>query len=181
MEKNVCVFLGSREGNDPVFRKSVEAFAAALVRRDLGLVFGGSDVGLMKVLSETVLNLGGRAIGVFPDGVFARARPSRNLTELHRVSSMHERKACMAELSHMFVALPGGLGTLEEVFEAISWTQIGVHAKPCGFLNVSGYYDQVLGFLDHAVHSGFLDKPQRRLIHSAPHADELLALLIDRN
>jgi uncharacterized protein (TIGR00730 family) len=173
-EKKICVFLGSRPGNSPVFTEHARRFAQAMVDKNIDLVFGGSNMGLMQTVSETVLGAGGHVTGVFPEGLFAKARASENLSELHRVSSMHERKALMAELSSGFVALPGGLGTLEEIFEALTWTQIGIHAKPCGFLNTDGYYDHLLAFLDNCMQKGFMDSDHRDMIFAESDPEILL-------
>lgn len=164
MGRNVCVFLGSRLGARSRYRVETERFARALVAHGLSLVYGGSDAGLMNVAAETVLAAGGHVTGVFPERVFRRGRFKREVSDLRRVSTMHERKALMAELSSAFVALPGGLGTLEEIFEAVAWAQIGIHKKPCAFLNIDGYYDGLLAFLDHCVEEGFIEPRHRGLV-----------------
>jgi uncharacterized protein (TIGR00730 family) len=149
---------------------------AELARRDIGVVYGGGNVGLMGVLADAVLLAGGEVIGVIPRGLVARELAHGGVTELHVVNSMHERKALMASLSDAFIAMPGGFGTLEEFCEAVTWTQLGVHAKPCGLLNVDGFYDALLAFFAHALGEQFL-----RPTHSAivvAEADPLR--LIDR-
>lgn len=134
------------------------------MERGLGLVYGGASVGIMGVLADTVLSLGGRVTGVMPESIVRKEVAHRGLTELHVTSSMHERKMLMAELSDAFVALPGGIGTLEEVFEAWTWAQLGLHAKPCGLLNVAGYYDGLITFLDHTVAERFVKEANRSML-----------------
>lgn len=141
-----------------------------LVARGMGLVYGGGHVGLMGVIADAVLEAGGEAIGVIPHALAAREIAHQRLTTLHVVASMHERKAMMADLADAFVAMPGGFGTYEELFEAITWTQLGLHKKPCGLLNVAGFFDPVVGFIDHAVAEQFI-RPQHRavlLVESEP-------------
>ena len=136
---------------------------AELARRNIGLVYGGGNVGLMGIIADSVLRSGGEAQGVIPEHLMAREVGHRGLTKLHVVRSMHERKALMADLSDAFVALPGGFGTLEEFCEVVTWTQLGLHAKPCGVLNVLGYYSPLLQMFDHAVEERFL-KPENRAL-----------------
>ncbi|MCU1349568.1 MAG: family Rossman fold protein [Acidobacteria bacterium] len=146
--------------------------AAALVEANVGLVYGGGRVGLMGVVADEVLRLGGSATGVIPRTLWEREVGHNGLTELHVVETMHERKAMMAALSDGFIALPGGLGTIEEIFEIWTWGQLGIHAKPIGFLNVLDYYTPLMEFLDHAVDSGFI-RPQHRavaIVDDDPHA-----------
>lgn len=149
----------------------------ALARRGIELVFGGGRVGLMGVLADAVLAAGGRAIGVIPDALVARELAHRGLTELRVVGSMHERKALMAALSDAFLALPGGFGTLEEYCEALTWAQLGLHAKPCGLLNVAGFYDALLELFDHAVSEQFVPGPHRLLVLVDEDPQRLLDLL----
>jgi len=172
--KRVCVFCGSSHGRDPRYRESASRLAQALVARGLGLVFGGGSVGLMGVLADAVLGAGGEAIGVIPHGLAAREVAHRGLRDLRVVPSMHARKSLMAELSDAFLALPGGFGTFEELFEVITWAQLGIHRKPIGLLNVAGYYDGLIGFLDHAVAEGFVSAGNRRLVQVADTPDALL-------
>jgi uncharacterized protein (TIGR00730 family) len=143
--KRICVFCGSSAGNRPEYRVAAEGLGAELVRRKIGLVYGGGNVGLMGVLADAVLRAGGEAVGVIPEHLMGREVGHKGLTKLHVVHSMHERKALMADLSDAFVALPGGFGTLEEFCEAATWTQLGLHAKPCGVLNVLGYLHSLAG------------------------------------
>ncbi len=175
--KYVCVFCGSSRGARPEYAEAARALGQALLRRGLGLVYGGSNVGLMGVLSNTMLEGGGEAIGVMPG--FMRAFEPRDdrLTRLIVTDSMHARKAKMAELSDAFIALPGGFGTLEELLEIITHAQIGQHRKPIGLLNAAGYYDPLLVMIDHAVTEGFVRNGHQALVQSSPDADHLLDLL----
>lgn len=165
---NICVFCGSSSGEGNVYQEAAEVLAARLVANGLGLVYGGAQVGLMGRIADAVLQRGGRVTGVIPGALFPKEIPHQGLTQLHVVDSMHERKRLMYELSDAFIALPGGLGTLDELFEILTWGQLGLHAKPCGLLNVAGYFDKILEFLDEAVARKFL-KPQHRklLLHGA--------------
>jgi uncharacterized protein (TIGR00730 family) len=159
--KRICVFCGSSPGSRPEYRTAAEEMGAELARRGTGLVYGGGNVGLMGVLADAVLREGGEVIGVIPENLMAREVGHNGLTKLHVVRSMHERKALMADLSDAFIAMPGGYGTLEEFCEIVTWAQLGLHAKPCGVLNVLGYYSPLLAMFDHAVEERFL-KPENR-------------------
>jgi len=175
-ERKICVFTGSRHGASSAYADAAEQLARDLVERGFGLVYGGGNVGLMNIIADTVLELGGHVTGVIPNALMSKEVAHRGLSELRVVNSMHERKALMAELSDGFIALPGGIGTMEEFFEVLSWAQLGIHNKPCGLLNVSGYYDPLIEFLDHAVSQDFV-KPKHRallLVESEP------AILLDR-
>ena len=154
--KRVAVFCGSSDGARPAYADAARALGAELVRRGLGLVYGGGSVGLMGVLADAVLAQGGEVIGVIPEPLAARELAHLRLTELRVVASMHERKATMASLVDGFITLPGGLGTLEETLEILTWAQLGIHRKPVGVLNVAGYYDGLLRMLSHAVREGFV-------------------------
>jgi uncharacterized protein (TIGR00730 family) len=165
--KSICVFCGSSSGGAPAYRESAQALGQELVRRGLRLVYGGGNVGLMGVLADTVMREGGEAIGVIPRALRAKEVAHLALTQLRVVGSMHERKALMAELCDAFLALPGGFGTLEEFCEVLTWAQLGLHAKPCGLLNVNGYYDPLLKLFDHAVTEGFLRAENRSLVLAA--------------
>jgi uncharacterized protein (TIGR00730 family) len=160
---SVCVFCGSSAGNDPRFAEAANEFGALLAREGITLVYGGGHVGLMGILADAVLANGGKVTGVIPRALWDREVGHRNLTELHVVESMHERKALMASLADAFVALPGGLGTLEEIFEVWTWAQLGIHDKPVGFLDVDGFYAPLLAFLDHGVDAGFVRAPHRAM------------------
>lgn len=162
--KRVCVFCGSSPGAREDYAATARQLAGDLVARGCELVYGGGNVGLMGVVADAVLARGGRVIGVIPEVLLAKEVAHRGLTELRVVASMHERKAVMADLADAFVALPGGLGTLEELFEVLTWSQLGLHAKPCGLLNVCGYFDGLLAFLDHAVQERLLKDKHRALL-----------------
>jgi uncharacterized protein (TIGR00730 family) len=150
-----------------------------MARRNIEIVYGGGNVGLMGVVADAALDAGGRVIGVIPEALVSRELAHRQVSELHVVTSMHERKALMAELSHGFVALPGGFGTLEEFCEVVTWTQLGVHAKPCGLLNVAGYYDGLLAFLRHAMDEGFLRPTHFDIVVAATGTSEMLDRLLE--
>ncbi len=160
----VCVFCGSSPGARPEYTETAQDLGSLLVERGLGLVFGGADVGLMGRLADAVMSEGGEAIGVIPQALVDREIAHLGLSDLRVVGSLHERKATMAELSDAFIALPGGLGTLEELFEVYTWSQLGLHAKPCALLNVAGYFDALAGFLDHAVAERFVTEHHRETL-----------------
>lgn len=160
----LCVFTGSRVGRNDRYREAAIALGGAMASRKIRLVFGGGNVGLMGVIADTVLAAGGEAVGVIPEMLKKREVAHQELTELHVVESMHTRKALMARLSDGFVAMPGGLGTLEELFEVLTWSQLGIHSKPCGLLNVDGYYDGLVSFVDRQVREGFVAREHRELL-----------------
>jgi uncharacterized protein (TIGR00730 family) len=162
--KRICVFAGSSPGANDAYRNAAIDLGEALAERDVELVYGGGCVGLMGVLADAALARGGRVIGVIPHTLMVREVGHRALTELHVVDSMHERKAMMAELSEGFIALPGGFGTLEEMFEILTWAQLGLHGHPCGLLNVEGYFDSLLAFLDHSVEQAFVRDAHRAML-----------------
>ena len=170
----VCVFCGSNSGAGDDYANAARDVAAALVRENLTLVYGGGRVGLMGVVADEVLRRGGRAIGVIPRPLWDREVGHTALTEVHIVETMHERKAKMADLADAFIALPGGLGTIEEIFEIWTWAQLGMHAKPVGFLNVSDYYTPLMAFLDHAVAERFIRPDIRDVAMIETTADALL-------
>lgn len=172
--KSMCVFAGSSPGNDPAVAEAARTLGRELVSRGYGLVYGGAKVGLMGMVADTVLAAGGHVFGVMPDFLATKEIAHTGLPELRITSSMHERKNLMAERAHGFIALPGGFGTIEEYFEAITWAQLGLHSKPCGLLNVSGYYDSLLAFLDHAVSCQLLRKENRDMVITASDPRELL-------
>ena len=159
--RRLCVYCGSSPGAEPAYADAVGALARACVERGIGLVYGGGDVGLMGVLADTALAAGGEVIGVIPEGLLAREVGHRELDDLRVVGSMHERKALMAELSDAFVAAPGGIGTLEELVEAFTWAQLGIHHKPVALLDVAGYWAPLAQWLDQAVGQRFL-RPEHR-------------------
>ena len=177
--KRICVFCGSSEGTRPEYGAAAEEMAAELVRRNVGLVYGGSKVGLMGVIADAVLKAGGEVQGVIPESLMSLEVGHRGLTKLHVVRSMHERKALMADLSDAFVAMPGGFGTLEEFCEVVTWTQLGLHLKPCGILNVLNYYSALLRMFDHAVEERFLKRENRALVLARNKPADLLQALAE--
>jgi len=172
--KTICVYCGSSPGRQQVYAEAARALGRALLARGLGLVYGGASIGLMGVLADTVLAGGGRVVGVIPQALARREVAHAGLTELIVTASMHERKTRMAELSDGFIALPGGIGTFEELFEIWTWAQLGIHHKPVGLLNVAGYFDALLSFLDHATQEQFLKASQRQLLLAECEAPALL-------
>src|SRR3954470_18079671 len=172
----LCVYAGSNAGTRPGYAAAATALAETMAARDIGLVYGGGKVGLMGVLADTILGAGGEAIGVMPQALVDREIAHRGLTELRVVGSMHERKALMAELAGGFVAVPGGIGTLEELIEVFTWSQLGIHAKPLGVLDAEGFYAALGAFLDHMVDEGFLRAESRASLH----ADSDPGALLDR-
>lgn len=163
--KRVCVFAGSRYGDVPAYRTGARELGRALARRGIELVYGGSGSGLMGEVADGALEKAGQSvIGVMPRGLFRNERAHPRLTQMIAVEDLHQRKATMARLSDAYIALPGGYGTLEELFETISWAQLGIHQKPVGLLNLAGYYDPLLELVDHAVRSGFIPPAQRELL-----------------
>jgi uncharacterized protein (TIGR00730 family) len=161
--RRVCVFCGSSPGARPAYAAAARALGAAVAAEGLGLVYGGANVGLMKVVADAALAGGAEVIGIIPESLMTRELGHPGLTTLHVVPSMHARKALMADHADAFVALPGGFGTFEEFFEVVTWTQLGLHAKPCGLLNVDGFYDPLLAFVDHATAERFI-RPETRAI-----------------
>ncbi|NCD24902.1 MAG: TIGR00730 family Rossman fold protein [Deltaproteobacteria bacterium] len=170
--RRVCVFLGSNPGHDPAYRQTATALGAELAARGLGLVYGGSGVGLMGALARSVLDHGGQVTGIIPESLKAREVAFEGLRDLRVVGSMHQRKALMAELADGFIAMPGGLGTLEEFVEVLTWAQLGMHKKPCALLNTAGIFDGLLDLLDYLVGQGFVAQPHRDmiLVHEQPAA-----------
>lgn len=162
--KRICVFAGSNPGVNPAFEQIAQDLGRELVARELDLVYGGSNMGLMGRVANSVLAGGGKAIGIMPTGLFRGEIVHTGLTELHEVNTMHERKAMMNDLSDGFIALPGGYGTFEEIFEVVSWGQIGIHTKPIGLLNVDGYYTPLMEMVNHATAAGFIPVMQGELI-----------------
>ena len=170
----VCVFCGSSAGTRPEYAEAARVLAAELARRRLGLVYGGGSVGIMGILADAALAAGAEVIGVIPRPLASRELAHAGLTELRVVESMHERKATMAALADGFIALPGGLGTLEETLEILTWAQLGIHAKPVAALNTAGYWDSLIGLLGHAVAEGFIRREYAALMLFANTPDELL-------
>lgn len=175
--QSVCVFCGSNTGNGDVYSAAARALAAATVRRGLRLVYGGGSIGLMGVLGDAALAAGGHVIGVTPRRLLERELVHTGLTELHVVETMNEHKALMAQLSDAFIALPGGMGTLDELFEMLTWTQLGFHRKPCGVLDAGNYFDRLMAFLDHAVAERFVMPEHRSMLIAEVDSDRLLERL----
>jgi uncharacterized protein (TIGR00730 family) len=173
----VCVFAGSSPGARSSYRHAAEALGQALSRRGIDVVFGGGRVGLMGALADAALRAGGRVVGVIPAALEAKELGHTGLTELRVVRSMHERKATMADLSDGFIALPGGWGTLDELFEILTWGQLGLHTKPCGLLNVDGYFDGLLSFMQHLVDERFVRAENSAMLSVATEPDALLDLM----
>jgi len=175
--KRICVFCGASPGNDPRHAEAARALGRAIAARGLELVYGGGSIGLMGTVADAALAAGARVIGVIPQVLQIRELAHRGLSELRVVGSMHERKALMAELSGGFIALPGGMGTLEELSEVLTWAQLGLHARPVGLLDVGGYYRPLVAFFDQAVASGFLRPAHRAILQEAEAPEALLDLL----
>jgi uncharacterized protein (TIGR00730 family) len=172
--QRICVFCGSSFGTDPVFRRAARDVGVLLARRGLELVYGGGNVGLMGELANASLEHGGHVIGVIPRSLADRELAHTGLSDLRIVESMHERKAVMADLADAFVALPGGLGTLEEFCEILTWAQLGFHAKPCGLLSIDNYFKRLLDFLDQTVAAGFLRSEHLQMVFVEQDAETLL-------
>ncbi|MCK0154419.1 TIGR00730 family Rossman fold protein [Alcanivorax sp. S6407] len=172
--KKICVYCGSSSGKGDAYLSAADSLAQALVERELGLVYGGASIGVMGALAKAVMERGGEVIGIMPEALMSREIGSDHLTELQVVASMHERKAAMAEQSDGFIALPGGMGTFEELFEILTWAQLGFHNKPVGLLNINGYYDHLLRFLNHAVDEGLLRQQHRKLLRVSETTGDLL-------
>ncbi|MEB0140042.1 MULTISPECIES: TIGR00730 family Rossman fold protein [unclassified Undibacterium] len=172
--KSICVYCGSAAGVSPAYAAAARELAATLVAQDLHLIYGGGNVGLMGIVADEVMRLGGRVTGVIPQALMDKEVGHTGLTQLHVVNNMHERKALMAQLSDAFIALPGGIGTLEELFEVFTWAQLGFHNKPLGLLNVAGFYDGLLTFLSHAQTQGFLLSTHLDLLFAETEAAALL-------
>lgn len=175
--RNICVFCGSQSGADPRYRQAAIELGGLLAQRGHGLVYGGGHVGLMGIIADAVLEAGGSVTGVIPKPMTERELAHETVTKLYVVSSMHERKALMASLSDAFIALPGGYGTLEELFEVIAWAQLGIHRKPIGLLNVAGYFDALLSLVEHMIGEGFIKTKHRGLFVTAEQPQALLDAL----
>ena len=171
--QQICVYCGSSSGNDDAWVDAATSLGETLAARGLGLVYGGADCGLMGAVADATLGAGGEVVGIIPKA-FAHQVAHKGLVDLRVVSSMHERKVEMFKLADACIALPGGFGTLEEILEVITWSQLGMHGKPCGLLNVNGYYDLLLQFLDSSVTSGFIKQVHRDLLYVADNVDDLL-------
>ena len=173
--KRLCVYCGSASGNSPAFTVAARELGEAIATRGIELVYGGAYVGLMREVADAALAKGGKVIGVLPRFMSSKELAHATLTELHLVDTMHQRKQLMAELANGFVALPGGFGTMEEIFEAMTWAQLHLHRYPCALLNVSGYYDSLLKFLDDSVKAGFVRQDLRDSLIVGVSVSELFA------
>jgi uncharacterized protein (TIGR00730 family) len=178
MMKRLCVFCGSATGSDPLHAAAARDFGTLLVRRGWGLVFGGGHIGLMGVLADAALAAGGEVIGVIPQALVDRELAHPRLADLRIVGSMHERKALMADLSHAFVALAGGYGTADELFEMLTWAQLHIHHKPIGLLNTADFFEPLLAWIDRAVAAGFIKPIHRNLVRVESDAERLLERLL---
>ena len=176
--KRICIFCGGNPGKRPEYLEAGVALGRHLAREGIGVVYGGASVGIMGAVADAALAAGGEVVGVIPDVLVDREVAHRGLTELHVVRSMHERKAKMAELSDAFVALPGGIGTFEEFFEIWTWAVLGIHRKPCAWLNVAGYYDALVAAADRMVTEGFLSPEHRSIAIVESNVEALLARLV---
>ncbi|MQX52063.1 LOG family protein [Alcanivorax sediminis] len=172
--KKICVYCGSSSGKGDAYLAAADKLADALVSRGLELVYGGASIGIMGALASAVMERGGSVIGIMPQALMRREIGNDHLTELQVVDSMHERKAAMADQSDGFIALPGGMGTFEELFEILTWAQLGFHNKPVGLLNIDGYYDHLIQFLDHTVEQGLLRQQHRDLLRVQQDPETLL-------
>jgi uncharacterized protein (TIGR00730 family) len=175
--KRVAVFCGSSRGADPIYAESARLLGQSLARRGIGLVYGGGQIGLMGIVADAVMEAGGEVIGVIPEALALKEVAHEGLTEMRVVGSMHERKAIMADLADAFIAMPGGFGTFEEFCEIVTWAQLGLHTKPCGLLNVKGYYDSLIALFDHGLNEGFIRPQHRSLVLQETDPDQLMDLL----
>ena len=174
----ICVFCGSKTGTNPLFLETAVELGRVLAQRGLGLVYGGASIGLMGAVADSVMGCGGRVVGVIPEAMATKEVAHEGLSEMHVVSSMHERKSMMARLADGFVALPGGFGSFEELLEMITWAQLGIHRKPVAILNVSGYYDPLIQLFERAIEEGFIKPRNRQLVVVKQEPDELLETLL---
>lgn len=176
--RSLCVYCGASSGHSPVYADAAAQLAAAMVARNIDLVYGGGNIGLMGRIADEVMQRGGKVVGVIPKALLDREVGHHGLTRLHVVDDMHQRKAMMADLSDGFIAMPGGWGTLEELFEMLTWLQLGFHSKPIGLLNANGFYDKLLDFMSHQVSEGFLSAVQATLIMQDTVAESLIARMV---
>jgi uncharacterized protein (TIGR00730 family) len=176
-QPHICVFCGSADGVDPAYAQAARELGQRIAESGMGLVYGGATVGLMGVVADTAIAGGAEVVGVMPDVLMGREIAHRKVTHFHVVKTMHERKALMYDHADAFITLPGGYGTLDEFMEIVTWAQLKIHQKPCILININGYYDGFLTFLDHAESQGFLKPENRRLILVAEDAEEALTLV----
>lgn len=178
--KSLCVYCGSSPGRQPIYLESAQLLADALVSREIQLIYGGASIGIMGTLADRVLAKGGRVVGVIPEALAHQEVMHSGLSELHITHSMHQRKLKMAELADGFIALPGGIGTLEELFEIWTWSQLGFHQKPIALLNIAGYYDRLLSFLEHIENEQFFRSQHRKLLNVDANIESLLNGMSDQ-
>lgn len=176
--KNICVFCGSKEGRDPAYKESAVRLAREIVRLGCGLVYGGAKIGIMGILADSVLEAGGQVTGVMVDSLAEKEIAHRNLTTLYCVKTMHERKKKMYDLSDAFICFPGGLGTLDEFFEILTWKQIGLHDKPSAVLNLNGYFDPMLSMIRRGTDEGFIRVRSHPLIHIEDEPEKILSVIM---
>lgn len=179
--QRICVFCGSSSGVRSTYAHIAQKLGRAIASRGLGLVYGGGNVGLMGLIANAVIKESGEVVGVIPHALSEKELAHNEVTKLHLVSGMHERKALMAELSDAFIVLPGGFGTFDEFFEIVTWAQLGFHSKPIGLLNVEGYFDLLLDFISHMLKEGFIKAKHRQLILESKHPEEMLQVIIDQH
>ncbi|MEW4059336.1 TIGR00730 family Rossman fold protein [Bacillus siamensis] len=172
--KTICVFAGSNPGVNEEYKRKAAELGEYMAEQGIALVYGGSRVGLMGTVADALMAGGGKAVGVMPSGLFSGEIVHQNLTELIEVSGMHERKAKMSELADGYIAMPGGFGTYEELFEVLCWAQIGIHQKPIGLYNVNGYFEPMMKMVKYSIQEGFSNESHLKLIHSSSHPDELI-------
>jgi uncharacterized protein (TIGR00730 family) len=177
--KSICIFAGSNLGNNLEFKEKTQELGKAMAEKGFSIIYGGSKNGLMGVIANEILKNGGKVIGIMPKGLIKGENVHSYLTQLVEVDTMHERKAKMSELADGYIALPGGLGTFEELFEVLCWAQIGIHKKPIGVFNINGYYDPFLSLVNHSIQSGFSNDAPNRIINSSPDPETLLSMMIN--
>jgi len=177
--KSICVFAGSNLGNNPEFKEKTQELGKIIAEKGFSIIFGGSRNGLMGVIANEVLKNGGKVIGIMPRGLIKGENVHSHITQLVEVDTMHERKAKMSELADGYIALPGGLGTFEELFEVLCWAQIGIHKKPIGVFNINSYYDPFLNLVSHSIQSGFSNDAPKRIINSSSEPETLLSMMIN--
>ena len=177
--KSICIFAGSNLGNNLEFKEKTQELGKAMAEKGFSIIYGGSKNGLMGVIANEILKNDGKVIGIMPKGLIKGENVHSYLTQLVEVDTMHERKAKMSELADGYIALPGGLGTFEELFEVLCWAQIGIHKKPIGVFNINGYYDPFLSLVNHSIQSGFSNDAPNRIINSSPDPETLLSMMIN--
>jgi uncharacterized protein (TIGR00730 family) len=176
--KSICIFAGSNSGNNPVYIEKTKELGRLIANKGFTIIYGGSKNGLMGVMANEVINNGGKVIGIMPRGLIKGENVHPQLTQLVEVDTMHERKAKMSELAESYIALPGGLGTFEELFEVLCWAQIGIHQKPIGIFNINGYYEPFLNLVSHSINSGFSNNAPNQIINTSSNPEKLLDMMV---